>query len=319
MDFAPIVLFVYRRPEHTQRTLQALRDNAGAAQSDLFIFADAPKTPADVDAVAAVRAIAHAAAGFRSVTITESVSHLGLAQSVIQGVSTVCRQYGRVIVLEDDLLSAPTFLTYMNSALDYYETFYRVYSISGYNLSPTHLALPTDYTADVFYNYRPMSWGWATWWSRWQTADWAVTDYAEFLASPRWQRLFNRGGHDLTPMLQHQMEGRIDSWYIRWCYTHCRQGAVSLYPVHSYIDNIGHDGTGTHSSQTITRFRTDLSLCKASVTFPLPVEVDADVMDHFVRAWSPLPAPPRPWSRIRQRIGRLLTRTSSPGQSGSSR
>ncbi len=310
MEFAPIVLFVYRRPEHTLRTLQALRANAGAAQCELFIFADAPKTPEDAGDVAAVREIVQHVEGFRAVTVAESETHLGLARSVIQGVTQVCRHSGRVIVLEDDLVSAPAFLTYMNNALAFYESFSRVFSISGYNLSPTHFTLPPDYAADVFFNYRPMSWGWATWWSRWQAADWSVADYGDFLANPRWQQLFNRGGHDLTTMLRHQMEGRIDSWYIRWCYTHCRQGAVSLYPVYSYIDNIGHDGSGTHSPQAITRFRADLALSKAAVTFPLPVEVEEAVMARFVQAWSPPPAPTGVRARVRQRLGRLLGRTA---------
>ncbi len=307
MAFAPIIVFVYRRLDHTQQTISALQQNRHAADTDLYIFSDAPKTEDLRESVQAIRTFAKSITGFRTVTLVEREVHCGLAKSVIAGVTEVCRQHERVIVLEDDLVTSQHFLAYMNSALTFYQDYHRVFSISGYNLPLTRMAVPAGYPYDTFFNYRPMSWGWATWWDRWRTADWSVPGYEAFRQDPVEQQRFNRGGDDLTLMLQHQMEARIDSWYIRWCYTHYRQGAVSLYPLNSYINNIGLDGSGTHSPIPLIRFANDLSRSKPEVIFPLPVEVDPDVMACFVRAWAPDSAPPLPpWRRVAQRLKRLL-------------
>ena len=95
-----------------------------------------------------------------------------------------------------------------------------------------------------------MSWSWATWVNRWNNVDWSIKDYNEFKNDRKAQKLFNRGGDDLTNMLQLQVEGKIDSWAIRWCYAHFINNAYCVYPVKSLVDNIGHDGTGVNCGKT---------------------------------------------------------------------
>lgn len=243
LRIAPIVLLVYNRPDQTCKTVEHLQGNDLAAGSDLYVFSDGPKNAAAEKGVNAVRSYLKTINGFRTVTIVERERNYGLANSVIDAVSRVCEQYDRVIVVEDDLLSAPDFLTFMNCALARYKTAKTVFSVTGFNYPITP---PEEYTFDAFFSCRCSSWGWGTWLDRWKQADWVINDFVHFSHSPKQQREFNRGGDDLTPMLMMQMRQEIDSWAIRWAYTHFQHQALTLYPVQSKILNIGFDGSGVH-------------------------------------------------------------------------
>lgn len=244
---APIVVFVYNRPEHTKKTIEALANNYLAKDSELFIFSDGPKNEEAEVKVKLVREYIDSLPEkkmFKSVKITKAKINKGLANSVISGVSEIIGQYGKVIVLEDDLMSSIDFLQYMNDALDYYENNQKIWSISGYNLP---IKIPSDYKSDIYFSYRGCSWGWATWKDRWEKVDWNVSDYNEFKRNKDLRKKLNRGGRDMADMLDSQMQGKIDSWAIRWCYTQSKLDMLTVYPVVSRIKNIGLDGTGTHS------------------------------------------------------------------------
>jgi hypothetical protein len=262
---APIALFVYNRPAHARRTIEALRANHQARESDLFIFADAAKTESGAVMVADVRRLIRAIDGFKSVTLIERETNAGLSASVISGVTQLCEQYGRVIAVEDDLLTAPDFLTFMNCALDQYAGDAGIYSVSGYNFGVNH---PGDYPYDAFCSYRSSSWGWGTWRDRWEKADWSVSDYESFFRDKQQQRLFDRGGDDLSWMLGLQMAGRIDSWSIRWDYVHFKHGALALSPVTARVYNIGLDGSGVHCGNRAQRQSGLSSECREEFRFP---------------------------------------------------
>lgn len=244
---APVILFVYNRPEHTIKTIEALSKNEFAKESPFFIFSDAAKNEKSSERVRAVRdylGTLKEKKYFKSLTITEAKINKGLAKSVIDGVSEIINEYDKVIVLEDDLITTPDFLTYMNDALNYYNNLDKVWSISGYNIP---IEFPEDYKSEVYYSYRGCSWGWATWKNRWNQVDWDVKDYAEFKKSKNLRNQINRGGRDMAYMLDAQIEGKIDSWAIRWCYSQSKKNSLTVYPVKSRIKNIGLDGSGTHS------------------------------------------------------------------------
>lgn len=298
MKPAPVALFAYRRLDHLQATVSALRQNCGAAETDLWAFSEASRDARDAADVAAVREYLHNITGFTNITVVERERHLGLANSVIDGVSTVCRKYGNVIVVEDDLVTSPYFLNFMNKALTYYERFPRVFSISGWAPPTSFVRLPGDYQADLYISYRPTSWGWATWWDRWKVADWEVNDFLDFRRDTHAVKLFTRGGLDLMDMLNRQMRGEIDSWYIRWCYSHYKHDAVCVSPVFSYVDNIGHDATGTHCKAVFTKWHTDITSSKPTVEMLNTNEVDQRIAAVIWRAWSG-----SPFIRLRGRLG----------------
>ena len=129
---APIVLFVYNRPYHTKRTIEALQDNTLAKDSELFIFSDAPKSKTSIDDVLAVREIIKEVDGFKKVTVVQRDTNWGLANSIVDGVTDIVNRYGKVIVVEDDMITAKCFLEYMNDSLDKYADAKNVFSISGF-------------------------------------------------------------------------------------------------------------------------------------------------------------------------------------------
>ena len=270
-QLAPIALFVYNRPEHTRRTVESLRANELAPHSDLFVFADGAKNESAVSTVEAVRKFVRAIEGFKSVTVIERERNLGLATSVITGVSQLCEKFGRVISVEDDLLTASDFLIFMNYALERYVNEPRIFSVSGFNFSVNP---PEQYPYDAYCSYRSMSWGWGTWKNRWEKADWSVSDYESFSRDKNQQRLFNRGGEDLARILAQQMAGRLDSWSIRWDYVHFKHNALALLPVVSRVLNIGFDGSGVHCRHATLKQQEIQSEWRTEYRLPTILEAD---------------------------------------------
>lgn len=262
---APVVLFVYNRPEHTKKVLESLSENLLAKETDLYVFSDAAKSEKGQEKVDEVRALIRKTdwrKNFQKVTVVEAAENKGLANSIIGGVSSVLKDYGKVIVLEDDLILSPYFLQYMNGALDFYKDDPKIWSVSGYSSPMKSLR---RYPHDVFYSYRGCSWGWATWEDRWEKTDWEVSDYDRFLQDKGWQKQFNRGGSDLTGMLGLQMEGKINSWAVRWVFAQSNLDMYTVYPKHSYLLNDGCDGSGTHVGNTAeysTSIGEGASVCK---------------------------------------------------------
>jgi glycosyltransferase involved in cell wall biosynthesis len=253
MTTAPIVLFTYNRLDTLMKCVTALSFNVLAEKSDLFVFSDGPKGETDIEQVEAVRAFLKQVTGFKSVKVIKRQKNLGLANSIKNGVDQVIHQFGKVIVLEDDLITSANFLLFMNKALEYYACNNKICSISGY--SPPMLPKDAD---DVYYTMRGSSWGWATWRDRWIHVDWEVNNYLEFIASSRRKRCFNKMGSDMCKMLNDQMTGKINSWAIRWSYWQFDNGLYTVFPVVSKVRNIGTSKLATNTKDNFNRFRTDI-------------------------------------------------------------
>ncbi|WP_050463146.1 glycosyltransferase [Herbaspirillum autotrophicum] len=245
MGLAPIALFVYNRPEHTRKTIAALKKNVLADASDLIIFSDAPKTPQSDSSVQEVRAILESIEGFKSVKIIKRDKNWGLSKSIIDGVSRVCSDYGKVIALEDDLVTSPYFLKFMNDGLDYYETETRVISVHGY-IYPVSENLPA-----TFFLRGADCWGWATWKRGWDFFESDSKALYKALHAGGEIKTFDFGGnYDYAHMLKQQIEGKVNSWAIRWYASAFLANKLTLYPGVSLVQNIGNDNSGTHCGDT---------------------------------------------------------------------
>jgi len=250
---APIALFVYKRLWHTQQTIESLSKNILASESELFIFSDAPKSIEDETNVKNVRAFIRNVKGFKNVTITERGKNLGLANSIIDGVTTVINRFGKIIVLEDDMLLSKYFLQFMNDGLNVYEKEDDVISIHGY-IYPVKVKLP-----ETFFLRGADCWGWATWKRSWVYFE--ANSY-RLLNEIKTRKLefefdFNGTTNNLK-MLKRQINGKIDSWAIRWHASAFLKNKFTLYPGKSLLNNIGADGEGTHTKNT-KAFETKLS------------------------------------------------------------
>jgi len=242
VSYAPVLLFVYNRPRHTRLTVEALQNNTFAAGSDLVVYSDAPRKPEAAAAVQEVRRYIRTIAGFASVTIVERSANLGLANSIIDGVSQYCRERGRVIVVEDDLLTSPYFLEYMNNALSRYEDETRVMQVAGY-MFPVSLNINEDALLLPFVT----SWGWATWQRAWQHFDPDANGYHQLEKDRRRRRRFDLDGHyRYFRMLRAQRNGTADSWAIRWYLSVFLREGLVLFPAKSLVRNLGFDGSGVN-------------------------------------------------------------------------
>jgi hypothetical protein len=245
-SLAPVILFAYNRPTHLERTLTALAANRLAKYTDLTIYSDGPKNgDIDRDAVSQVREVAYSAQGFRSLCVKESEHNRGLANSIIGGVTETVAIHGRVIVLEDDMVTSPWFLDYMNDGLSLYENDPNVASIHGY-VYPVKAHLP-----QTFFLRGADCWGWATWKKGWDVFDADGLRLLQELKHRYLTKQFDFGGtYGYTRMLEGQIAGQNDSWAIRWYASAFLKGMSTLYPGKSFVHNIGNDQTGTHSGKT---------------------------------------------------------------------
>lgn len=240
-ELAPILLFVFNRPDHTRQTLEALQRNTLAADSLLYIYADGARNDADEAAVAEVRKIINSVEGFREVVVIERDTNQGLARNIIDGVTTQVNKYGKVIVLEDDLITSPFFLQFMNDALQVYKDEPRVGHIQAcdYTQNPT---LPDTYLIKW-----TGSWGWATWDRAWKYFNPDGGALLRELLQRKLSHEFDFGGtYGYTRMLRRQVEGKNNSWAIRWNASLFLNNILSLNVGKSLVRNIGFDGSGTH-------------------------------------------------------------------------
>ncbi len=278
--YAPILLFVYNRPEHVRRNIQALLKNELAAESELFIYSDAAKDETSQAAVKEVRAFIRSIQGFKKITITERAENWGLARSIIDGVTTQINRYGRVIVLEDDLVVAPHFLQFMNDALETYRDEERVGHIQACDF--THdPSLP-----DTFLIKWTGSWGWGTWDRAWKHFNADGKALLTELESRKLTYTFDfNGKYGYTRMLRRQIEGKNNSWAIRWNASLLLKGILSLNVGKSLVQNEGFDGSGTNCGGG-GLYASELYMERLPVKKISPIEENIQARNAYVRYYA---------------------------------
>lgn len=242
-NLAPIALFVYNRPEHTRRTLSYLQKNLLADESRLFIFADAAKTSADKAKVEQVRQLVKEVSGFKSVKVISRNQNMGLAGSIIAGVTQLVNEYGKVIVFEDDLLSSAYTLQYFNEALTRYAHQEKVMHIGAYMYNLNNKNLP-----QTFFYRAATSWGWATWARAWGSFEPDIDVLIKQFDKKKIHQFSIDGTMNFWKQIENFKAGKNNSWAIRWYASIFLNGGLTLNPSTSLIHNIGHDGSGVHSN-----------------------------------------------------------------------
>lgn len=272
--YAPVLVFCYRRPDHLRQTLASLMRCDGFEQSPIIVFCDGPRVAEEITAVEKTRATAMALLGDCAEYRFSDVNQ-GLARSVISGVSEVVARFGRVIVVEDDLELAPTFLTYMNQALEHFAENAAVFQVSGYMFDVPELKSRSDAVL------LPMivSWGWATWKRAWDQFDPEATGWEQLEKDFSLRRQFNlEGAYDYATMLKRQMVGQLDSWAIRWYWTVFKANGLTLFPPSTLVHNHGFDGSGSHGRGLLRNFTSvDKSLCANEPKMPVRVERNQEI------------------------------------------
>lgn len=289
MTLAPIILFCYNRPWHVEQTLIALSKNELADQSVLYIYCDGPKenaTEEQIEKIKQTRKVVSKEKWCKEVHIIETKQNKGLANSVIEGVSEIIDKYGKVIVVEDDIVTSKYFLLYMNKSLELYENNNGVFSIGAFNLPSNIVKIPRDYKWDNYASLRVCSWGWATWKDRWNKVEWDIDIIIKSLSENYLIEAFNRGGDDLYSMLNDHLKGRVNSWAIRFGYAHFYNHSVCMCPINSYVDNSGLDGTGEHCGNLSDKYQNDLTLSKKEPRLLEIVYEDKRIINSFYNAFT---------------------------------
>lgn len=271
---SPIGVSTYARLEHLRRTITALRANRLASESELFVFSDAPK-PGDEDKVAAVRSYLHTVDGFKSVNIVERTENSRLANNR-GGMKMLLDRFGKLVFLEEDIVTAPGFLSFMNQALDMYENNDKVFSITGY--CPP-IAIPADYKFDAYFLRRFNGWGFGTWKDRTELIKpVSLGDYRDLIADRGKLREFSRGaGPDIIHGLRLDAKGLIDALDLKIIYAQFIHDKYTVYPTASLVGNTGMDGSGTHCAVS-EKFGTELSK-RHEFNFPDSFFVDEAIVE----------------------------------------
>lgn len=255
MSKAPVICFVYNRPEHTRRTLEALADCEGADDSTLYIFSDGARkdgSGSDTEKVEAVRKLIRSSRWKGELIIRESETNKGLQASITEGISEVVGKHGKVIVTEDDILCGRYFLTYCNAALEKYEHDENVMHINGF-MFPHRQSSP-----DFFFSRYAMVWGWATWQRAWNRFSADASLHLQRLKETGSENEFDLyGAAGTMDMLTRQGDGRLQTWDILWYASVFRSNGYCLTPSRSLTRNIGLDGTGAHFTTRISRKQFD--------------------------------------------------------------
>ena len=278
-DLAPIILFVYNRPKHTEIVLNALKKNTLAASSILYVFSDAAKKEKDFENVNNVREIINKIDGFKEVIVTEAETNIGCADSIISGITKVINKHNKAIIVEDDILTAPNFLEFMNEALNRYENDKRIYSVSGFVPNEKMAEICSDF---LFLAYRNSSWGWGTWVDRWNDVDWDMLQWEKIKKDRNLWKKLQRGGEDTPYVLKLQMEGFIDAWDVRFYTDNVLKDKYTIFPTKTFVENIGLDSSGTHCGNVKNnKSATSTALAAVDFSFPDKLEFNGEINDLF--------------------------------------
>ncbi len=274
-----IVLFVYNRPHHTKEVLEGLKKNN---ISQLYIFSDGSKNERDNEEIKEVRCLIRNI-NWCNTEIHVSFQNKGLANSIVDGVNYMLSKYERVIVLEDDCIPSPDFVSFMEACFDKYEHTEKIMSISGYSLP---IKIPENYKYDIYFAYRPSSWGWGTWRRAWNFFEMNEPSLKEFKVSRNFRKKIVRAGDVLISLSEDQLKGEIDSWAIFWSLNIIKRDGLCIYSVKPRVKNIGFDGSGVHCKPQ-TRYDTGLiKHCDLNYIFPDANELNGKILREFKRFYS---------------------------------
>lgn len=297
MSFAPILLFTYNRLSHTQRCVETLSQNQGVSESELFIYSDGAKDASQEASVKELRHYLHTIQGFKHITIIEREENWGLARNIIDGVTTQVNKYGKVIVLEDDLVVAPYFLQFMNDALETYKDEPKVGHIQACDFTQD-TSLP-----DTFLIKWTGSWGWGTWDRAWKHFNPNGKELLQKLEEQKLTHTFDfNGKYGFTRMLRRQIEGKNNSWAIRWNASLFLKDILSLNVGRSLVQNEGFDGSGTHCGGG-GLYASHLYLNPLPVIRISPIEENKNARQAFVRYYARTNSF---WAKAIRRIKRTL-------------
>ena len=251
-------------------------------QQEYYIYIDGPRNQSDIALIEEVYDLVKSNLGHLNIKVKRREKNIGLANSVISGVSEVLNTVPNVIVLEDDLVLHYNFFDYILKALDFYEEHKNIISISGYQ----PMTFEMEIGSSTYLAPRVHSWGWATWKDRWNNIDWNLDSIMEFCLDEKWVRRFESGGPDLLPMLLDQLNKHINSWAIRFNYHATMHNLYTVYPSKTFVLNKGFDGTGIHcGTNSLIQNRVFVSDCENLSEWKFDTKTHSKIVELFYNSF----------------------------------
>lgn len=300
MAFAPVVMFGFKRADCLQASFQALSKCPEFFDTSIFVYVDGARNEAELPQVLEVRDVVSGwAANHPRMVIHFREANLGLASSVREGVTATCAEFGSAIVLEDDILVSPAFLTFMNAGLNQFADDNRIMGINAYTYGPLR-GFPHDKAGAMRFSH---PWGWATWARTWQSFMdfWHKGDFA-FIDSQS-VRNFDLGGiESFSDMLRAAERGDISSWWIRWYYFVFVSNGYGIFPPDTLVQNIGILNDPTHQSWSARLLEGGpRNLLPSAPSLPEFSQMDPMFSEAYIAAMKPIRR------RTIRRLGRLRT------------
>ncbi len=288
IDKAPVVIFLYNRPSHTQALFESLVRCDGVLGRDVYVYVDGVQKEDHLSSNKEVIDIVQKFEKILPLNLISRTENLGLADSVIKGVTKTLSVHTSCIVLEDDLILSENFLRYMDESLESYRQVSEVISISGYQPFKVEERIKAEYKFDNYLSTRTHSWGWATWSDRWEGVDWEISKRREFFEDREILDFFVAGGSDLIGMLFDQIAGRINSWAIRFAYDAALRNKYTLYPISTLVLNRGFDGSGIHCGENsgIQQQEFEQKTSIANLMKPGELHLQEDLLQEFWKHYS---------------------------------
>ena len=262
-ECSPVVIFVYNRLDHTKKTVEALSQNELALSTCVYFYSDGPKSVEDENGVQKVRSYLRTINSFKKTTIIERDENFGLARNIVDGAGSIFEVYDRAIFLEDDIVTSPTFLTYMNNALEAYKEVKEVWHVSGWGFP-----IECEIDSEAFLWRVMICWGWATWRENWKSFEKNPQQLKKEFSLEDIRRFNLDGVHDFWHQVELNLSGQINSWAVFWYATIFKNEGLCVNPYISQVENIGHDGSGVNCGYT-RKYRSVVAQYSHVTDFPV--------------------------------------------------
>lgn len=280
--FAPIILFVYNRIDTLQLTLNSLLANKESSESSLIVYSDGPKDKDDEIKVNQVREYVKNIKGFKNNELVIKENNNGLAKSIISGIDEVSDNYEQFIVLEDDLICSPYFLHFMNSSLNEFKNFQKVWTINGMSCDPKILNLDPELGIDYYFTRRASSHGWGSWSNRWKSIEWDTSKLISESHKLLNKRKLKQAGSDIFRMLDEQKANAIDSWAIRWVVNIAMNDGLCLTPFYSHTSH-QFSVSGTHINKRKKILENNLSKAKQIRKYNMKIKLSKKINNTYTK------------------------------------
>lgn len=239
-----VAVFCYKRAGKLKACVDALLKNPECPDMDIIFFSDGYKGEKDKEGVLEVRRYIDLLTGFRNVIKQFRPKNYSTGPNFEEGLKYLTNNYNQFIVVEDDLVVSPNYISYLMQSLEFYKEQKTIFCVTAFCF-PLSL---NNYPYDTIIYKRFCSYGWAGWSDRIKDVIWDHKELNKLISNSfDFKNRLNAEGYDLFRMLKKQIKGDISTWDIQMQVHVAENRLKVVYPVISKVNNIGFDTESTNT------------------------------------------------------------------------